>query len=130
MDKTLIDETHRSLDEELSDLLPEVGESVVEDGEAPGLPEVGIEVLDETLVEARHQVVEETLVEIVEAQQVADINQLWCQAQYQKNFVKLSIKFYRSHKCRIKDAFRTFRTKSALENMCTLKLMWRTVFYR
>ena len=87
MDKTLIDETHRSLDEELSDLLPEVGESVVEDGEAPGLPEVGIEVLDETLVKARHQVVEETLVKVVEAQQVADINQLWSRAQYQNIMV-------------------------------------------
>ena len=68
--------THRSGDEELADLVSEVGEPVVEEGQAPGLVEVGVEVLDEALVEPRHEVVEEPLVQTEQADQVVSAERL------------------------------------------------------
>ena len=48
----------------------------MEDSKTPSLSEVGVEILDKTFIKPRHQVIQESLMDVVQAQQVGHIHRL------------------------------------------------------
>ena len=56
--------SYRSLNKEFSGLLSEILESIVEDGETPGLLEEAEEILNETFVKPGDEIVEESFMQV------------------------------------------------------------------